>query len=168
MRFITLDSENKVVGIRNGTTAVDGEIQSNTGELDQIMQLDGTFIDSISPLEQVKNSKLNEIGNAYNQKLSGGFISSATATAHTFGYGQSDREKFMQLAISVLSNIAVFPLPIPAKDGTLVLHDQTQYQQLVQDISAFGWYCQNKHYGYIEQARSAQSIDDVNAIVVTF
>lgn len=44
MRFITLDENNKVTGIRLGASIVQGEIQSDTGEIGQIMQPDGTFI----------------------------------------------------------------------------------------------------------------------------
>ncbi len=44
MRFVTLDSKNKVVGIRFGPAIVPGEIQSDEGELGQIMLPDGTFI----------------------------------------------------------------------------------------------------------------------------
>ena len=44
MRFITLDGTKKVVGIREGPGIVEGEIQSDTGELGQILQSDGTFI----------------------------------------------------------------------------------------------------------------------------
>jgi hypothetical protein len=44
MRFICLDENNKVVSIRFGDEIVEGEIQSDTGELGQIMQPDGTFI----------------------------------------------------------------------------------------------------------------------------
>lgn len=44
MRFIKLDSNDKVIGVREGPYIVDGEIQSDTGELGQIMQEDGTFI----------------------------------------------------------------------------------------------------------------------------
>lgn len=52
MRFIRLDDENKVVSIRNGKSIVAGEIQSDIGEIGQIMQEDGTFIDTpIEPIE---------------------------------------------------------------------------------------------------------------------
>lgn len=44
MRFIRLDANNKVIGIRIGKSIVEGEIQSESGELGQIMQQDGTFI----------------------------------------------------------------------------------------------------------------------------
>lgn len=55
-RFITLDSNNKVIGIRNGLSIVEGEIESDVGEIGQIMQGDGTFItpDPI-PTEPVKS-----------------------------------------------------------------------------------------------------------------
>lgn len=44
MRFITLDENNKVISIRFGKSIVDGEIQSDTGEIGQVRQPDGTFI----------------------------------------------------------------------------------------------------------------------------
>lgn len=43
-RFITVNENNIVVGIRFGKNIVDGEIQSDIGEIGQIMQPDGTFI----------------------------------------------------------------------------------------------------------------------------
>lgn len=43
-RFIRLDANNKVVGDRWGTSIVDDEVQSETGEIGQIMQADGSFI----------------------------------------------------------------------------------------------------------------------------
>lgn len=45
MRFIKLDANNVVVGVRTGKKPVGGEIESEYGEIDQIMQEDGTFID---------------------------------------------------------------------------------------------------------------------------
>ncbi|KJS81647.1 MAG: hypothetical protein JM58_16360 [Peptococcaceae bacterium BICA1-8] len=61
MRFITLDANNKVIGIRNGRQTVEGEIQSDTGEIGQILQPDGTFVDSESipqetQLDRIENT----------------------------------------------------------------------------------------------------------------
>lgn len=53
MRFIILDAENKVIAERHGSTIVSGEIQSDTGEIGQIKQEDGTFITpEPTPIEQ--------------------------------------------------------------------------------------------------------------------
>ncbi len=49
MRFIKLDENNKVISIRYGKSIVEEEIQSDLGELGQIMQSDGTFIDDQTP-----------------------------------------------------------------------------------------------------------------------
>mgnify|MGYP001025547573 CR=1 FL=1 len=43
-RHIKLDENNVVIGIRYGEEIVEGEIQSDIGELGQIMQPDGTFV----------------------------------------------------------------------------------------------------------------------------
>lgn len=48
-RYIILDSNNKVIAIRTGPSIVEGEIQSYIGEIGQIMQADGTFIDDPTP-----------------------------------------------------------------------------------------------------------------------
>lgn len=49
IRYIRLDDNGKVIGIRHGAAIVPSEIQSDTGELGQIMQPDGTFIDDPNP-----------------------------------------------------------------------------------------------------------------------
>lgn len=52
MRFIKLNEDKKIISIRHGKLIVEGEIQSDVGELGQIMQEDGTFVDApIEPIE---------------------------------------------------------------------------------------------------------------------
>lgn len=55
MRFITLDGDNKVIGIRNGSTICDGETQSDLGDSGQIMQEDETFIDD--PQDEIRRQQ---------------------------------------------------------------------------------------------------------------
>lgn len=43
-RYITINEKNAVTGVRYGYSIVEGEIESEAGELGQIMQEDGTFI----------------------------------------------------------------------------------------------------------------------------
>lgn len=52
-RYIKLDENNKITSIRIGKTIVDGEIESNIGELGQIKQLDGSFIDDATQQETI-------------------------------------------------------------------------------------------------------------------
>lgn len=49
MRYITLDTNNKVISVRNGPSIAAGEIQSDTGELGQVRQPDGTFTTPVPP-----------------------------------------------------------------------------------------------------------------------
>jgi hypothetical protein len=119
-------------------------------------------------LQNVQEGKIAQIKDLYNQHLEAGFTSSATGTAYIFGYGQTDREKFMQLAISVLSNVSTFPVPIPTKDGSIIMHTQAQYQQILADINTFAWGAQNKLHQYTDQVQACTTVDEVNAIVVTF
>lgn len=119
-------------------------------------------------LADVQTSKIAQITDLYNQKLSDGFTSNSTGSSHIFGYATSDQTKFMQLAILVLNNMAVWPVNIPAKDNTTVPHTQAQYQQLVMDIANFAQSQNTKQHDYINQVNSCSTIDQVNAIVVTF
>lgn len=60
-RYIRLDENNKVISVRHGKEMVDGEIQSNVGELGQIMQADGSFINSEpEPRKPVYQKPLSE------------------------------------------------------------------------------------------------------------
>lgn len=45
-RYITLDENNIVVSERYGQTIADGEIENENGELGQVMQLDGSFVNN--------------------------------------------------------------------------------------------------------------------------
>lgn len=170
MRVIKI-IDNRVVEAKtvlNSYILKENEIQSDTGEIGQIMQSDGTFITPEPPtptLEDMKTLKIQEIQTEYGIGLKKGFSSSATGTEYVFAYGQSDREKFMQLAISVLSNMANFPVPIPSKDGEIVLHNQDQYQQLMADINAFGWTMQMKLSTLISQIKAATTVEEVNDLV---
>lgn len=49
-RYIILDSYNKIISIRYGSSIVFGEVQSDIGEIGQIKQADGTFITPVPTL----------------------------------------------------------------------------------------------------------------------
>ena len=48
-RYITLDDNNKVIGVRWGATILEGELEIEGGALGQIMQPDGTFVNDPAP-----------------------------------------------------------------------------------------------------------------------
>jgi len=57
-RYITLDTNKKVDGVRYGDTIVDGEIESILGEIGQIQQPDGSFINDTTPLPPQPKSEV--------------------------------------------------------------------------------------------------------------
>jgi|GEM_PF-2182506 len=124
--------------------------------------------DFILTLQQVQQSKLKQIQDLYNQALVSGFTSSTTGTSYIFGYGQSDQMKFMKLMLSVNGGLTTFPVPIPAKDGTVVIHTQEQYNQLLLNINSFDWNMQNKLHDFINQVNASTTIDEVNALEIAF
>lgn len=59
MRFIRLNENNQIVSIRYDEEIVMGEIESETGDLGQIMQEDGTFITPEIVVEPQPNEPTN-------------------------------------------------------------------------------------------------------------
>ena len=58
-RYIALNgNNNRVIAIRYGSSIVDGEIASDIGEIGQIMQSDGTFINDSAPQPEPPISEL--------------------------------------------------------------------------------------------------------------
>lgn len=120
-------------------------------------------------LAQVQAVKLAQIADLYNQKLAAGFTSSANGTALIYGYAATDQMKFMQVALEVLlSPTTAFPVTVHPKDGSDVSLTQTQYNQLVADISAFAKPLDAQQHGYITQVNACTTVDAVNSIVVSF
>lgn len=120
-------------------------------------------------LAQVQQIKIAQIDDLYEQKLSAGFTSSANGNSLTYGYGQTDRDKFMQLALKVLlKGSSAFPVIVHPKDGSSVSLDQTQYTQLIDDITNFAEPLDTQQHTYITQVNACTTIDQVNAITVQF
>lgn len=71
MRYIKIDDNNKVYCIRFGENIIHGEIQSDLGELGQILQSDGSFIyDESEPEKPEKEQSIEEkINYVQNQNL---------------------------------------------------------------------------------------------------
>lgn len=68
MRYIRLNENNKITSIRYGESIVNGEIESEFGELGQLMQHNGTFIDDPqdeidrqNALKQARKSELIQL-----------------------------------------------------------------------------------------------------------
>ena len=59
-RFITLNTNKKVNGIRCGETIVEGETESELGEMGQILQEDGSFIDDTTPIKPIVPQPTNQ------------------------------------------------------------------------------------------------------------
>ena len=60
MRYITLNEDNKVVGIRWGKSIAEGEIESETGELGQIYNK-GSFVDDMATPEPTPDPILEKL-----------------------------------------------------------------------------------------------------------
>lgn len=58
MRFIILDLNKKVIATRQGPSMVSNEIESELGEMGQIQQEDGSFVDDTTPLPPQPKSEI--------------------------------------------------------------------------------------------------------------
>lgn len=166
----TIEDEitNNVIPIFGGNTTDYTSIEVNDEIIDFHLENINNVITVVKNqpnLLDIKQQAINNIKISYTTTLNAGFSSTATGMLFSYNYSDLDQMKFMKLAIDVANTTATFPVPIPCNTGILVMHDQTQYEQLVKDIHNFEWGLQNKLHDYISQIQNASSIDDVNNIV---
>lgn len=68
MRFVTMKN-NKITSVRFGTKAVGGEVQKDQGDLGQLLQSEGTFIDDPRDLEiETERNRIIELKKAITDK----------------------------------------------------------------------------------------------------
>jgi len=118
-------------------------------------------------LTDAQIAKTNEIQQSYENVLTAGFSSSVTGTLYQYAYGPLNQLKLMKLALDISAGNVPFPVPIPASDGTIVMHTQSQYNQFAKDISSFEWTLQNKLHGIIGPGgtiSAATTVEEVNSI----
>lgn len=61
MRYIRLDENRKVISVRYGSEILEGEIESEFGEVGQIMLHDGTFIDDVSEQPMPESDPISQL-----------------------------------------------------------------------------------------------------------
>ena len=137
-RFIVLDSNNKITSVRNGASIVDGEIESDVGEIGQIMQLDGSFIDAPMDFESVKQRKIDDLDKAYNNEILGGFYSSVKNGTRLYGLGYDDQINMEALKNNVsLGLITEGTLEYYAKGLPCEAWSNTEFMMLYQQAMTF-------------------------------
>jgi hypothetical protein len=60
-KYIRIDKNNKVIGIRRGKSITDGEIESKDGEIGDIMQPDKSFITPEKVIAEPQPTQLDRI-----------------------------------------------------------------------------------------------------------
>jgi hypothetical protein len=157
-----------VIAIRYGSSIIDGEMQSDVGELGQILQADGTFITPAPPpptLDDVKNAKIAEL-TAVNNSASASFTSTALGTSHTYLSDADAMSKF---------NAEYTFVNGPDWDGQPILwftieeggveHTKDQFNQVWLDGRNHVATNFNKWDSLVKQVKACTTIDEVNSIV---
>jgi len=174
MKVITLDSNKKIISVKNVGDAYVlgiGDLVSDLGEMGQIQQVDGSFITPMPPapsLLDTQTSKIAQIQDLYNQALSVGFTSSATGEPIQFAYGISDQNKFLKLLVTITAGMVTYPVTVYAKNTTTYSLTQQQVMQLYKDVSTFEMGLEATLHTFINQVQACTTVDQVNAIVVSF
>lgn len=68
-RFILTNDQNVVISVRYGDEKVVGEIESMNGDLGQVMQADGTFIDPVPSQETPQPTLEDKVNYLYYKSL---------------------------------------------------------------------------------------------------
>jgi len=168
MRFITLDGNSKVMAIREAATIVDGEIQSDTGELGQIMQPDGTFITPESipqTLSEIQQNKILELNTACNQTIMNGFPSTCTGVEHQYKFDMEYQGNFAQQGVMLSLDPTIDTVLWPVSDLGVIPHSREQFIQLCKDAQT--WKATNtyRYFGLKAQVLGCETADAVNMIV---
>ncbi|UWG96771.1 hypothetical protein LPY66_18120 [Dehalobacter sp. DCM] len=167
MRYIILDSANKVIATREGPSIAEGEIQSDIGELGQVMQSDGTFITPEPPpltFDELKQMKVQEMQLAYQTELTSGFVSNASGESLLYGYNQSDQFNFTKQLNAVNAGIAFYPIMWGTKNSQIVSLNESQYKQLCSDANAFEWGLIGKIRTLAGRVMTATTIQELEGI----
>lgn len=112
MRIIILDSNKKVVCVKNGFPdnyiLQVGEISSDIGEIGQTQQSDGSFkyAEITLTINSIKNAKIQELEDDCTNVKDGGFKSSCLGTEKTFDSSPENRNLIIGLAMkaSLIAN----------------------------------------------------------------
>lgn len=165
MRYIRLNEENKIISIREGASIVEGEIQSNIGELGQIMQSDGTFTEPIKAIEEVKNDKIFELQQSYYAWFTT-FQSSALGSLKTYPIDEEAQKNFNDYQNRLIAdpNKDSFFFKT-VEDGTLVNHTRAQFLQVLEDAEIFKVNQTIKLNDLVKQVNASTTKEEVEAIV---
>lgn len=164
MRFITLDENGKIISTRKAKTIVEGEIQSDIGELGQIMQPDGTFIDAPLDLQTLKLNKENEINQLADNEIKQGFHSSALGTQH--GYPNDDKfPQWYRDKMAVQNSNARNSTVDWLTDQGMKSHTAEQFDNVFSDLVAFEQPIEYKRLALLMQIKAATSQEELDLIV---
>lgn len=171
MRVITLDSNKKVIGVKDVLEQYviqTNDLVSELGEMGQTKQEDGSFI-SPTPqpptLDDVKNQKIAELTNT-NNNANATFTSSALGTVHTYLSDDSAMGKFN--AQYTFVNSAIYdnsPINWYTIEEGGVIHTKDQFNQLWLDGRNYISANFNKWDSLVKQVKACTTVEQVNAIV---
>lgn len=163
-RYITL-SNNKIVGIRYGSAIVSGEIESETGELGQILQGDGTFIEDPTQMLVTLEQKIIEINTACNAAIEAGFDSTVKyGVSHRYTLRLVDQINMKTLYDECKAGATKVPWHYSGQDICEVWTN-AEFEQFFNEAKTF--VTQQRFYsdGLIAMARAADTQEELQAIV---
>jgi uncharacterized XkdX family phage protein len=133
---------------------------------DQYLAITGvTYTDT---LKEMQDTKLAQIQDAYDKKLSSGFPSSASGTLLTFRYSMADQLAFIRLKEGLNDCYIPIPFNLSAVEGIATFTDATQFTQLFKDLATFDMATQTQYHTLNGQVRACTTVDQVNALVISF
>jgi hypothetical protein len=115
-------------------------------------------------LEDIKNVKIAQLRDFFQQTLNAGFQSSADGTPRTYGFSPTDQANMSHAANVIALGIAVYPIPYADITGAVVELNEAQFKQLVIDAQNFNLTQVNKLRSLIAQVKQATTVDEVNAV----
>jgi len=113
------------------------------------------------PLQQ---SKIEEINLACNQEILGNFFSSCTGTEHTYKFDMEYQANLNQQMGMLNIDETILSIPWPTVDNGIVIHNRSQFIDLLKDASDFKTSKLYRYFDLKAQVMNCQHTDEVKLI----
>jgi hypothetical protein len=144
MRVIQVDPTTNIVIavkiLKDNYDLYENEYETNLGNLGQIRQFDGTFIDRVPELDEIKSSKITQLNKMYQETLEKGFNVTVGGASYVCGATADDRGTMSATQDAINNGYVAFPFDYAdIYGGKITLNSQADFDTIKQAMAKFGF-----------------------------
>lgn len=112
----------------------------------------------------LQNAKINQLKQACQQTIYGGFTSSALGTTHTYGFTEQDQRNLNEQLSILLLDSTITSVNWKTLDAGVLAHTRDQFFQVCKDANAFKRSNIERYWNLVTQVQQATTESQINAI----